>query len=148
MQRANANQTVEIVLPNVLGYERIAMACSASFAQLYGLSPERIEDLKTIVGEAATNAIEHGNGGRAEAHVVIRLELTANSIRVTVTDQGEGFENTIKDPDIERIINDIDAPVGFGLFLIRNLADDVAYTRLPEGGHRVEMQIAMQPCKG
>ena len=144
MQPANANQTVEIVLPNVLGYERVAMACSASFAQLYGLSAERVEDLKTIVAEAATNAIEHGNGGRAEAHVVIRFELMPQAIKVTVTDEGEGFENSVKDPDIERIINDLDAPVGFGLFLIRNLADGVAYTRLPEGGHRVEMQIAMQ----
>ena len=147
MQLLSTNRTVEITLPNLLGYERVAMACSASFAQLYGLSPERIEDLKTIVAEAATNAIQHGNGGRTEAYVVIRFERSADAIRVTVTDEGQGFENTMKDPDIERIINELDAPVGFGLFLIRKLADDVAYKRLPEGGHQVEMQIAMQPYK-
>jgi anti-sigma regulatory factor (Ser/Thr protein kinase) len=145
MQHLNANRSVEMVLPNVLGYERIAMACSAAFAQLQGLPPSRVEDLKTIVAEASTNAMEHGNGGRAEAHVTIRFERMPDAIKVTVADEGRGFDNTIRDPDIERIIDNLDAPIGFGLFLIRNLADDVAYALSPEGGHRVEMRIALQP---
>jgi serine/threonine-protein kinase RsbW len=143
MQQSNTNRSVEIVLPNTLGYERIAMACSAAFAQLQGLSPSRIEDLKTIVAEASTNAMQHGNGGRAEAHVTIRFERMPDAIKVIVTDEGRGFDNTIRDPDIERIINDLEAPIGFGLFLIRNLADEVAYSLPPEGGHRVEMQITL-----
>ena len=61
MQQMNSNRSVKIVLPNILGYERIAMACSASFAQMNGLAADRIEDLKTIVAEAATNAMQHGN---------------------------------------------------------------------------------------
>jgi len=134
-----------MVLPNILGYERIAMVCSAAFAQLQGLPPSRIEDLKTIVAEASTNAMQHGNGGRTEAHVSIRLERTSDAVKVTVTDEGRGFDNTIQDPDIERIINELDAPIGFGLFLIRNLADEVTYTLSPEGGHRVEMRIGLQP---
>ena len=43
--------TVEVSLPNQLGYERIAMQCSASFAKIVGFGPERIEDLKTAVAE-------------------------------------------------------------------------------------------------
>jgi len=144
MQHLTSNQAVTIVLPNILGYERIAMVCSASFAQMHGLAPDRIEDLKTIVAEAATNAMQHGNGGRAEAHVTIRFEVAPEAINVLVNDEGKGFENKGQDPDIERIINNNEAPVGFGLFLIRNLADHVAYRQLPEGGHRVEMRIALQ----
>ena len=64
-------RTVEVTLPNKLGYERIAMECSASFAKMFGLKKERIEDLKTAVSEACLNAIEHGNKGRPEARVVI-----------------------------------------------------------------------------
>jgi anti-sigma regulatory factor (Ser/Thr protein kinase) len=64
---------------------------------------------------------------------------------VTVNDEGNGFQNTFPDPDIERIMSEKEPPVGFGLFLIRNLADHVAYHQLPEGGHRIEMRIAMQP---
>ena len=143
MQQANSNRYAQIILPSILGYERIAMACSASFAQIQGLAADRIEDLKTVVAEAATNAMQHGNGGRAEAQVTIRLALSDDAIEVSVSDEGSGFENNIKDPDIDRIIIDSESPVGFGLFLIRNLADQVAYRQMPEGGHRVEMRIAM-----
>ena len=57
----NVNErTIEVILPNQIGYERIAMASSASFAKLLGFSPARIEDLKTVVAEAAVNAMQHG----------------------------------------------------------------------------------------
>ena len=143
MQQPSSNRVVEIILPNVLGYERIAMACCASFGKLHGLRPDRIEDLKTIVAEASTNAMQHGNGGRAEARVIIRLERLADGIKVSVADEGNGFDAAVKDPDIERIINNLEDPVGFGVFLIRNLADEVAYTRIPAGGHQVEMRISL-----
>ena len=45
---------VEINLPNEIGYERIAMACSATFAKMVGFGAERIEDLKSAVAEACT----------------------------------------------------------------------------------------------
>jgi len=144
MQQSHSNNAFEIVLPTVLGYERIAMACSASFAQINGLAPDRIEDLKTVVGEAATNAMQHGNGGRAEAHVTIRFEVLPDAIKVMVRDEGNGFENAVKDPDIERIMNEKEAPIGFGLFLIRNLADHVDFHPVSGGGHCVEFRIAMQ----
>ena len=144
MQPALANNKVKIVLPNALGYERLAMVCSASFAKMHGLPPARIEDLKTIVGEAATNAIQHGNRGRSDAHVTIRLKLTANFLDVKVIDEGHGFETEIKDPDIDRIIALIDEPVGFGVFLIRNLADRVEFKTLPDGGHVVDMLINLK----
>ena len=60
-------KTVEVILASELGYERIAMACSASFAQMMGFAAERIEDLKTVVSEAAINAMQHGNKGRPES---------------------------------------------------------------------------------
>ncbi|MBL0712786.1 MAG: ATP-binding protein, partial [Desulfosarcina sp.] len=126
-------------MPNILGYERIAMACSASFAQMNGLAPDRIEDLKTIVAEAATNAVQHGNGGLAEAHVVVRFEVIPDAIKVTVSDEGNGFDNNLQDPDIELIMDEKEPPIGFGLFLIRNLADHVEFHQMSEGGHRVEM---------
>jgi serine/threonine-protein kinase RsbW len=144
MQTVLANNKVKIELPNTLGYERVAMACSASFAKMHGLSPARIEDLKTIVAEAATNAIQHGNRGRSDARVTVMLKLTANFLNVKVTDEGHGFKEEIKDPDIDRIIAMIDEPVGFGVFLIRNLADRVEFNRLPEGGHVVEMLINLK----
>jgi serine/threonine-protein kinase RsbW len=139
-----ASSRVEIVLPNTLGYERVAMASSACFAKLQGLPDERIEDLKTIVAEAAINAMQHGNCGRPDARVVIVLDVAGNHINVKVTDEGYGFKKEIKDPDIDRIIAMLDKPIGFGVFLIRKLADRVEFRILPEGGHVVEMSINLK----
>jgi len=40
------------------------MECSAAYAKIYSLDPERIEDLKTVMSEAAINAMQRGNKGR------------------------------------------------------------------------------------
>ncbi|MDJ0722206.1 MAG: ATP-binding protein [Desulfobacterales bacterium] len=143
MQPEPVNNRVKIVLPNTLGYERVAMASLASFAKMHGLSADRIEDLKTIVAEAAINAMQHGNCGRPDARVTIVFKVADNTINVKVTDDGNGFNKEVKDPDIDRIIAMLDKPVGFGVFLIRNLADRVEFKTLPEGGHVVEMLISI-----
>ena len=55
---SNHNEkAIEIIIDNKLGYERVAMACAASYAKMMGFSDERIEDLKTVVAEAAINAV-------------------------------------------------------------------------------------------
>jgi len=134
---------IEVNLVNQLGYERIAMACSASFARMMGLPPERIEDLKTMVSEAAINAMEHGNKGRPDARVTVSLNCQDNTINVTVSDEGDGIMNFPPKPDIEKIIDDLESPVGFGLFLIKQLADQVEFNKEANGGHVVRMAIKM-----
>ena len=137
------DRNIEVSLVNQLGYERIAMACSASFAQMMGLPPERIEDLKTMVSEAAINAMEHGNKGRPDARVTVSLNCQDNTINVTVSDEGDGIMNFPPRPDIEKIIEDLESPVGFGLFLIKQLADQVEFNEGSDGGHVVKMAIKM-----
>ena len=135
------NQSINITLPNQIGYERIAMASAATFAKMLGMKPERIEDLKTIVAEAAINAMQHGNKERPDARVTVSLMSKDNSIQVTVMDQGEGFSTFLPDPDIDRIVNEQDPPVGFGTFLIRQLADQVEIDKTADGTSMVRMTI-------
>jgi serine/threonine-protein kinase RsbW len=135
---------VELVLPNELGYERIAMACSASLAKMFGCPQDRIEDLKTVVAEAAINAMQHGNRGRPESHVIVRMEVLGDFIQVTVVDDGEGLLEEVMDPDIVRVIEESAPTVGFGLFLMRNLADRIEFDRMSGGGHMVRMAVKMQ----
>ena len=138
-----SKSTIEVNLVNQLGYERIAMACSASFARMMGLSPERIEDLKTMVSEAAINAMQHGNKGRPDARVTVSMNCQDNTINVTVSDEGDGITNFPPKPDIDKIIEDFESPVGFGLFLIEQLADQVEFNKEANGGHVVKMAIKM-----
>ena len=119
------------------------MACSASYARMMGLSAERIEDLQTMVSEAAINAMEHGNRGRPDARVTVSLNCQDDTLNVTVTDEGNGILEHPPKPDIEKIIEDLESPIGFGMFLIEQLADQVEFNQGTDGGHIVKMAIKM-----
>jgi serine/threonine-protein kinase RsbW len=138
----NLNErAVKLILPNAVGYERIAMASLASYAKMYGFAPDRIEDLKTVVAEAAINAMEHGNQGRPDAVVNIAFHYCDDAIQIMVADQGEGIKKILPNPDIERIVSEIDPPVGFGLYLIRQLANEVEFNINVDSGHCLRMVI-------
>jgi anti-sigma regulatory factor (Ser/Thr protein kinase) len=141
MPPSSKSQNIEISLPNQVGYERIAMACSESFAKMLGLSPERIEDLKTIVAEAAINAVQHGNKERPDARVFVSMTFKDDTIHVAVMDEGDGVKALLPKPDIERIVNELDPPVGFGTFLITELADKVEFDKTDDGVSVVKMAI-------
>jgi len=132
---------IKIVLPNTIGYERIAMASVASFARLHGFAADRIEDLKTVVSEAAINAMQHGNRGRPDAEVNIVFTYREEAIQVAVMDEGDGIKNTTPKPDIDRIMKNIDPPIGFGVYLIRKLADEVEFNIETDRGHGLRMVI-------
>jgi serine/threonine-protein kinase RsbW len=141
MEQNLNGKNVEVILSNQMGYERIAMACSASFAKMYGLAPDRIEDLKTVVGEAALNAMQHGNKRRPEARVTVFMNFKDDAINVWVVDEGDGIKHFPPKPDIERIMDNLDPPIGFGLFLIKALADQVELNERINEGHAVRMAI-------
>jgi len=132
---------VKISLPNSIGYERIAMSSLASFAAMYGFPMGRIEDLKTVVAEAAINAMQHGNKWRPDTEVHIVFNYFDDAIQIFVTDQGEGIKEALPQPDIERIVNELDPPVGFGIYLIRKLADEVEFNAHTDNGHCLKMVI-------
>ena len=138
--------TIEVSLPNKLGYERIAMACSASFAKMVGFIPERIEDLKTAVSEACINAMEHGNQNHPEKRVLITMDYKDHIFRVSVMDQGEGMGNTPEtheEPDIDKKIENLQTPRGLGIFLIKQLVDQVEFNQMTNEGHMVRMVLKL-----
>ena len=140
----NNDRSVEIILANQLGFEKVAVACSASFAQLYGFPQDRIEDLKTMVGEAFSNAMQHGNKGRSDAKVKVSLVCDDEDLVVRVIDEGVGLETVPPDPDIQEIIKQEKVITGFGLFLMKQLADEVEFRETTGKGHMVKMTINMK----
>ena len=137
-------RTVEVNLPNVSGYERIAMECSASFAKIGGLVQERIEDLKTAVSEACLNAIEHGNRDHPDSRVVVTMYLGDKDFKVSVMDEGDGMSNIPQDIDIKRKVEGLEPPNGLGLFLIQQLVDQVEFKKMNGGGHVVKMVLKIE----
>jgi serine/threonine-protein kinase RsbW len=144
--RSLDEHTIEVSLPNKLGYERIAMACSASFAKIVGFLPDRIEDLKTAVSEACINAMEHGNKNNPDARVVITMHYSDHIFSVSVMDQGEGMgesNESREEPDIEKKIQNLQTPRGLGIFLIKQLVDQVEFNQTTDEGHMVRMVFRM-----
>jgi len=138
------DRTVEVNLPNVLGYERIAMECSASFAKIGGLVKERIEDLKTAVAEACLNAMEHGNRDHPDSRVIITMYLGDKDFKVSVMDAGDGMSIIPQHIDIKKKIEGLEPPNGLGLFLIQQLVDQVEFKKMNGGGHVVKMVLKME----
>ncbi|MFN3648899.1 MAG: ATP-binding protein [Armatimonadota bacterium] len=98
------------------------------------LSGDDLEGLKVAISEAASNAICHGSPLGPENRVRLRCELDENQIVFEIFDQGGGFRpREIALPQFEEY-----KPSGRGLFLMRELMDEVAFT--PDGdGTRVRL---------
>ena len=143
MVRILDERTIEVSLPNKLGYERIAMQCSAAFAKIVGFLPERIEDLKTAVSEACLNAMEHGNKCHPDKRVIITMNYQDDVFSVTVADEGEGIDELPEEPNIEEKIENLETPRGLGMFLIKNLVDQVEFNKMTNQGHVVRMEIKL-----
>lgn len=79
------------------------------------VSPRRLEDAQLLVSELVTNAIRHAGLDDGE---MIQLVVVAGhrALRIEVCDPGAGFEVAEPAPDPTR-------PSGWGLYLVRELAD-------------------------
>jgi serine/threonine-protein kinase RsbW len=137
-------KVTELQLPNTLGSEKIAMEKATSVAKRMGFRNERIEDVKTAVAEACTNAMEHGNKFDQNAKVGVVLTANDTSLEILVRDQGEGI-----DPDKipKFIVTEEGLPstnCGLGMFLIKNLANEFFYEKKPGIGNEVKMLFYLE----
>lgn len=138
------DRTVEVSLPSRLGYERIAMDCSASFAKMAGFAPQRIEDLKTAVAEACLNAIEHGNKSHPDTRVLVTMDFKDDRFSVLVKDGGNGIPRLPRDRTVMRRIENLKPPKGLGIYLIKQLVDEVEFNNMTKDGHTVKMVIKLK----
>lgn len=129
----------EFAVPSEVGNERLAMNRVADAVQEMGLSSARLERLKTAVAEATLNAMEHGNKYRAELLVTIRVRASKRVLSVSVIDQGGGRAiPSPKTPDLEAKLAGLQSPRGWGLFLIKNLVDEM-HVKSDDNHHTVEL---------
>jgi len=119
----------EFSLPSELGNERQAMARVIEAVGELNLPTARIERLRTAVVEAVMNAIEHGNQSRKELPVDVAVLASAVSLSVRVTDAGDAHAIPPPEPpDVEAEVDGLQPPRGWGLFLIKNMVDDMLVT--------------------
>jgi serine/threonine-protein kinase RsbW len=134
-------KAIELAIPSVLGYEKVAMDAAAAVAKIMGFHLSRIEDLRTAVSEACVNAIEHGNRLQQDTTVLVTLKIDKKALEVKIKDSGKGLGKRIKIPRIEKQIAGNQDARGWGIFLIKNLVDEVEFQNLPNEGSVTRMVI-------
>ncbi len=108
------------------------------------LSTRRLERLKTAVAEATMNAMEHGNHYQADKPVALQVLGTPETVEVLITDHGSAEVIPEPDtPDLEAKLAEQQTPRGWGLFLIKNLVDDMRVTSEP-GRHTVALVVRLE----
>lgn len=97
--------------------DEISEECNLS-SDLYG---------KVLIAtiEAVNNSIVHGNKFDASKSVDVSVQITDSSIHIYVKDEGKGFKfEEVPDPTKPENIENIS---GRGVFLMRNLADEIKF---------------------
>jgi serine/threonine-protein kinase RsbW len=143
--RSGARRTLaELSIPSEPVNERRATEEVARAVSGLGLPQRTLERLKTAVTEATMNAMEHGNHYRAEVPVVIEVSASDEELSIKITDEGSGppvFHSEM--PDLEAKLEGRQPPRGWGLFLIKNMVDDMNVTG-DEHHHTVELVICLK----
>jgi serine/threonine-protein kinase RsbW len=127
------------------GNEKLAMERVADVVKEIGLSEQRLERLKTAVAEVTMNAMEHGNRYRSEVPVVIEVLSSGADLSVRINNQGE-IRDPAPDkevPNLEAKLEGLQTPRGWGLFLIRNMVDEI-HTTSDEVHHTVGLVMHLE----
>jgi serine phosphatase RsbU (regulator of sigma subunit)/anti-sigma regulatory factor (Ser/Thr protein kinase) len=132
-------------IPSAPGNERDAMRHVEAAVRELGLTEKRIERLKTAVAEATMNAMEHGNQYREDMPVEVTVLSSAHQVAVRIRDSGGGQPVPMQSqtPDLEAKLAEEQTPRGWGLFLIRNLVDELRVSS-DESRHTVELIMSRE----
>ena len=133
----------DFTIPSAPDNEREAMERVSAAAAALGLPPDRLERLKTAVGEATMNAMEHGNRYDPEKPVAIQVQTTGDGLIVSITDHGGQAIPEADAPDLEAKLAGLQSPRGWGLFLIRSMVDNVRVTADDGVHHTIELVMKL-----
>lgn len=110
-----------IRLPNTPAAASLARQQFLQFVKHLRLGREFIADIEIAVGEALSNAAEHGH----RLHGTIRIEasLTDVGMEIVVSDDGPGFLPSPRAAEHPGAMS----PRGYGIFLMRSVVDEVEF---------------------
>ena len=121
-------------IPSDPKYIKLASAKLIGALKELELSRETLFDIRLCLEEAVINAIKYGNKLDSRLPVVISYAVSGEKLEITVRDQGGGF-NYRATPD-PRSDTNILKHGGRGIFLIKNLMDEVRYN---DSGNEIKM---------
>jgi serine/threonine-protein kinase RsbW len=126
-----SSRVVELKIPSELGYEKIAREAVAAVARRLNFKENKIEDIKTAISEACTNAIRYGSGADARMKVIVVLTADEEKLDILIKDPGSGGGappiDAIGIPDITGMVAGKQRLGGMGLYIIKELVDEAGF---------------------
>ena len=115
-----------------------ARAVAGSFAQRVGFNEIECGQISLAVDEALCNIINHGYERRPDGRIRISISSLGGKpggLRIEVEDRAKQVElDSIRSRDLDDI-----RPGGLGVYIIREIMDDVRYEHREGGGMRLSM---------
>lgn len=116
---------IQIQIPSLPENIRIVESFIDNAKDQYELDDDIYGNIMIAVTESVNNAIIHGNKSDTKKNVNLKLSLEKSLIRFTIEDEGIGFDyNSLPDPTLPE---NLDKPGGRGIFLMKNLCDEVSF---------------------
>lgn len=125
---------IKIEIPSLPENIRIVESFIDNAKERFNLDDDIYGNIVIAVTEAVNNAILHGNLKDRKKNVSLHLALEKENLQFTVQDEGRGFDyQHLPDPTSP---DNIEKPGGRGIFLMKNLCDEV---RFLDSGRKVEL---------
>lgn len=118
---------IQIQIPSLPENIRIVESFIDNAKDQYQLNDDIYGNIMIAVTESVNNAIIHGNQSNSKKNVHLQLALEDSQIKFIIEDEGTGFDyNNLPDPTLPE---NISKPGGRGIFLMKNLCDEVSFKK-------------------
>lgn len=110
--------------------------------EVFGLVPDRRQEVVLAVDEACSNAIRHAYEGRTDEAVELVLSASEDWIEITVSDQGTPCPSECSEyqPLVEPAEHEL-VPGGLGVKFIHEVFDEVRFCPGTTSGNCVTMRL-------
>lgn len=127
--------------------EAFARISVAAFVTQMDPTMDQLDEIKTVVSEAVTNAIIHGYNGSTEGTVTLEAEIDGDTVLISISDQGRGIEDLelarqplfTSRPELERS--------GMGFTIMENFMDEFEVVSSQNGGTQLRMKKRIESKK-
>ena len=131
---------VKIQIPSLVENIRVVESFIDNSRDTFHIEDDIYGNIMVAVTEAVNNAIRHGNKFDKDKNVYLSLYVEAQQLKFEIEDEGTGFNyNNLDDPTAPE---NLENPGGRGIFLIRHLADEVAFSK---EGRCVQLTFQLMP---
>jgi len=131
---------IEMTLPADVQFIELAAKCVSKMARMAGFGNDDAFNIELAVDEACTNVIMHAYEKDSSKIYTVICVYNQNSFTVEVQDHGKPFHfEAVPEPDVKSRIEEQKVG-GLGIYLIRQIMDEVNYFEETDGLKRLVMK--------